>query len=152
MSNQTTCITPNCTSKPILNGLCEQHYLQGMQHKFERELTIEAVHTGLIDGKIPEKAALQAELQQVKTWWVQAYDALSQGKADSTFREETGQVPEWCLTIAKGIIDEEKAHRENRQQDSFLNFEKRHTLTFFNNMSAGLQSNGEQHPEVQQEN
>ncbi len=143
MQNQAICITPDCTTTPILNGLCEQHYLQQMQHKFERELIIEAIHTGPIEGKAPEKEGLQTELQQIKVWWNQAYNALGQGKADETFQEETEQVPEWCLTIAKGIIDEEKAHREQRQPDSFLNFEKRHTLEFFDNMAAGLMSDGE---------
>ena len=147
MSSQTTCITLNCTAKSILNGLCEQHYLQGMQHKFERELTIEAIHTGLIEGRVPEKAELQTELQQVKLWWNQAYGALSQGQADATFQDETEQVPEWCQTIAKGIIDEEKAYREQRQPDSFLNFEKRHTLELFENMAAGLMSDGKERSE-----
>ena len=142
MTNPNTCITTNCNATPILNGLCEQHYLQGMQHKFERELTIETIHTGLIDGKAPDKEGVQTELQQVKLWWNQAYSAFSSGESDDTFQQETEQVPEWCLTIAKGIIDEEKAHREQRQPDSFLNFEKRHTLAFFENMSAGLMSDG----------
>ena len=72
--------------------------------------------------------------------------ALRAERQDSVLRDETEYAPEWCIAIAKAIIKEEIDFRAGREADATTAYLKKSSWERFENLEAGLMSNGIERP------
>jgi hypothetical protein len=62
-------------------------------------------------------------------------------------KDETEFAPEWCIAIASAIIQEEASFRAGREADAGTLYVKGLSWERFENLEAGLMSNGVRRPE-----
>jgi hypothetical protein len=146
-AKQPTCRKWSCEEPPFLGGLCKAHHGENHTKEVARRAAIEALTSLTINGKLPEKPQLKDELLKAARWWDRACMALRLECQDSALKDEIASAPEWCIAIANAIIQEEASFRAGREADATTLYLKRLSWERFENLEAGLMSNGVQRPE-----
>lgn len=141
-----TCRKSRCEESPFQGGLCKAHHEEDHAKEVARRAAIEALTTLTIDGKLPEKPELKDELLKAVRWWDRARMALRSERQDSVLKDETEYASEWCIAIASAIIQEENSFRVGREADAKTLHLKRLSWERFENLEAGLMSNGVKRP------
>ena len=141
-----TCRKGRCKEPPFLGGLCKAHHEEDHAKELARRAAIEALTTLTIDGKLPHKSGLKDELLKAARWWDRACMALRSERQDSVLKDETEYATEWCIAIANAIIQEETSFRAGREPDATTLYLKKLSWERFENLEAGLMSNGVKRP------
>ena len=141
-----TCIKWRCDEPPYLSGLCQQHHEENQAKRAEERAAIDEPKARLVNGRPLEKPGLNDELRQAARWWNRACLALQQNREDEVLKEETEYALSWCTSIAGAIIKEEEAYRNGRPEDPTVVYLKGIAWERFENLEAGLMSNGVERP------
>lgn len=141
-----TCRQWRCEEPVFLGGLCKTHHEENVLNEQSLRAAIEALTTRTIDGALPKKPGLKDELLKASRWWDQACMALQSQRQDKILLEETETATEWCIAIAKAIIQEEKNFLAGKDDDYTCSYLKRISWERFENLEAGLMSNGIKRP------
>lgn len=137
-----TCYHYRCNKPPVMGGLCQEHYNEDRAKEEARRDAIDAIVRWQVDGTRITSAQLRDELERVYDWWVRAHRALQAEAEDKVLLDETHFAPEWCIAIAGVIVKEERAHREGKAPDEYLQHIKQISWERFNFLAQGLMSNG----------
>jgi hypothetical protein len=136
------CSAYRCSESPYRNGLCEAHYEENRRKSLRRNAAVSALHSGVIDGRLSDNQELREELIKIRKWCDRACRATNNNFEDELLRDETEYALEWCIAIAQEIIDEELACRLGRAGNSLSKEIKKTAWERFDNLEAGLMSNG----------
>lgn len=137
-----TCRTYRCNRPPVLGGLCEQHHAEQQAKEQARREAVDAIMYHTVDGARISSAALLDELKRLVPWWDKAHWAMQYGLHDPVLRDEVEYAPEWCIAIAAVIVAQERDHRLGKGVSEYDQELKRIAWERFDNLSAGLMSNG----------
>lgn len=135
-----------CEESQYLGGLCKLHHEEARAKEADEQAAIEALKTWRVEGCSPEKPGLKDELMRASRWWDKACLALQANKKDEVLLDETESALSWCISIAKAIIQDEVAHRHGRAEDPTVVYLKSLAWERFENLEAGLMSNGVERP------
>ena len=127
---------------PYRNGLCDEHYEENQRKKLRRDAATGTLHSGVIDGRLPDNTALREELFRIRKWWFRACDSINNKNEDKVLRDEAEYALEWCIAIVQEIIEEELATRRGTSVNILSHEIKRIAWERFENLEAGLMSNG----------
>ena len=122
------------------------HHEEARAKEADEQAAIEALKTWRVEGCSPEKPGLKDELMRASRWWDKACLALQANKKDEVLLDETESALSWCISIAKAIIQDEVAHRHGRAEDPTVVYLKSLAWERFENLEAGLMSNGVERP------
>lgn len=138
-----SCRASGCAEVPFLGGLCRQHYDEADRRAQRRRAAIDALHTAVIDDRLPDDLALREELTRLRKWWDRACSAV-QTKRDSALMpaDEADYALEWCIALAQEIVDAERAARGGKKAEDTLACTRHWVWERFGNLEAGLRSNG----------
>ncbi len=100
------CSVSGCIDAPYLAGLCEKHYKEHSQRTHHRDVAIQTLHTGTVEGRLPDEPSLREELSKLREWWDRACRVV-QSQRDAEFMplDEAEYALEWCISLAQEIID-----------------------------------------------
>ena len=140
------CRESRCFEPPYRDGLCEEHYEMYRRNKLRRDAAIETLHTAVIGGRLPDNPELHEELIKIRKWWDRACRSVINNFEDEVLRDETEYASEWCIAIVQEIIDEELSYRQGSSERTFSKEIKRLAWERFENLEAGLMSNGVPRP------
>lgn len=115
-------------------GLCVEHYNREIERRRIRSDAIDALDSGLIDGKPPQDPYLAAELAKIHAWWRRARDAIDSGVDDKIFGDEIEGATNWCIALTIEIVKAEKAVRIGNQRGYRLEAIKIWVWDCFNNL------------------
>jgi hypothetical protein len=139
------CREYRCTEPPYRDGLCEEHYEENKSKQLRHDAAVNALHMGIIDGRVLDNQELRGELLKVRKWWDRACRSVNYNVEDEILRDEAQSALEWCIAIAQEIIDEELAYRSDNSKSFSKEISKeikRIAWERFENLEAGLMSNG----------
>lgn len=140
---QKTCRHADCDNFPYLGGLCREHDEEDRRKRKRRATAIDTLHTGVIDGRIPEDLALRDELQKIQAWWDKACRAVQQRQTIEPLPlDEADYALEWCIALAQEIVDAELAHRAGNTPGHGLEHVRHWVWERFGFLTQGLHSNG----------
>ena len=140
--NKAVCSVSGCAEPLYLGGLCEEHHLESVKTREKRETAINTLETATIDGRMPDNNALCDELLKTRKWWFRACDSMRNNIQDKVLLDEAKYAFEWCVAIAQIIIDEELLFRQEQPSNKMFHERKRVFWERFENLEAGLMSNG----------
>jgi ATP:corrinoid adenosyltransferase len=141
-----TCGKFRCSNPAYMFGLCKEHYEKAEEDKRRREAALQAFHFTLIDGSLPKSPELREELFQIQDWWRRACDALNFGRKDEVLLDDAEYAVEWCIALAKEIVDAEIAFRNGSAPSYSLESTREWVWARFHNLEKGLRSNGLNRP------
>ncbi len=136
------CCTDGCDEPTYIGSLCRQHHEERVREQSCREAAVNALHTMVIDGRIPEDNELREELLRLRQWWDRACRAATSNIKDHLLRDEAEFALEWCIALAKEIVNAEMAFRQGEPSSSSLGATRHWVWERFRNLEAGLKSNG----------
>lgn len=145
---QDVCAKWRCHKPPFLGGLCKEHHQQDQQETQRRHDAADALHRGVVDGSVFQTDALRQELDRLRKWWYTACDAVNYSRPHSVLKDEAEYAVEWCIALAKELVDAERAARLGRLEVHYsLEYTREWVWERFNNLERGLMSNGIARPE-----
>jgi hypothetical protein len=138
-----SCREPRCDEAVHLGGLCQKHHEEDSRRSRRRDAAVGALHTLIIDGRLPEGPGLREELLNLRPWWDRACDAVQTNRGSQLMPlDEAEFALEWCISLAQEIVDAELAVRSGRTIENSLGYTREWVWERFKNLEAGRRSNG----------
>ncbi len=123
-------------------GLCRPHYEEHAREEAQRDEAVQALHRSVIDGLPIQQPELREEFLKLQKWWTRACTVRNFGGEDPILKDEAEYALEWCISLAKVIITEEKKFRSGDTRKPEWNYTRDWVWDRFKNLEAGLMSNG----------
>jgi choline dehydrogenase-like flavoprotein len=137
------CRVSGCPEDPYLGGLCKAHHEKDAVHDRRRDAAVHALHTAMINDRLPDDPTLREELFQLREWWNRACLAVQAQRSGHLMPlDEAEYALEWSISLAQEIVDAEIAVRNGRPVGKSLDATRDWVWGRFRNLEAGLQSNG----------
>lgn len=128
-------------------GLCIEHFEKEQQSEMQRADALELLHRSNLDGSFLTKAELHSDFERVQKWWGEVCSYMNSQRNHPVLKDEIEFAKEWCISIAKSIIEEESAFRNAAHYDEKTNRLLRQQIwSRFENLEKGLMSNGVARP------
>lgn len=138
-----TCIKSGCSDEPYLGGLCKSHHEEAESKKRLRDEALTTLHHGTIDGELASDPKLRNELERLRECWYRTCSVLqTQRGIPSMPLDEAKYATDWCISMAQEIIKAEREIASGRQVSLSLESTRRWVWERFENLDAGLCSNG----------
>lgn len=114
-----------------------------MNRNLRRDQAIDALHTLVVGGRLPDNEALRIELLELSRWWQMACNAVQTNREVELMPlEEAEYALEWCIALAGELVAAELAFRDGRAASHSLVGTRTWVWGRFKNLDAGLRSNG----------
>ena len=137
------CRSRGCENVVFMGGLCKDHFEESEIKRRRRRDAIDTLHRRIIDGQLPQNLILKDELASLCPWWDRACMAVnSRRSVDMLPFDEANDAVEWCISVAEGIIDQERTFRENGRFDPTAAAFRQWAWDRFAYLEKGLRSNG----------
>lgn len=147
MKRKKLCSVYRCTHPPHLGGLCESHAEEARIKAQRNEDALEALHFGVIDGKLPTDSTIREDLNRLGARWRDACHSINYRIQNGVLKDEAEAATSWCISLAQELIDAERATRVGRAFDpTMLNYTRQWVWERFSNLERGLMSNGVERP------
>ena len=137
-----TCSKFRCDNPVYMFGLCKDHHEKAEEDKHRLETAIQALFFSVIDGSLPKNLELREELFRIQKWWHRACDAVNFDRKDEVLLDDAQYAVEWCIALAKEIVDAEIAFRNGTPPSYSLEDTRTWVWERFHNLEKGLMSNG----------
>lgn len=138
-----TCLRENCSNDPYLGGLCQRHHEEDLSHRQLRNDALQALHKGIIDGKIPISQDIHKELKRLHLYWDRVCNVVqAQRGTDTMPLEEADYATEWCIALAQEIVKAQRELAAGKGMPTSLTYTGEWVWERFRNLDAGLCSNG----------
>lgn len=138
-----TCRVRGCESAPYLGGLCARHYEEDVARTRLRDDALALLHHGSVDGTSIKTPELVAETHRLREYWYHVCLAATQQRDSGPIpKDEADSATEWCITIASGLVEDERLVRAGGRTPGQPRPENEYFWVRLRNLEAGLQSNG----------
>lgn len=131
-----------CTEPPHSGGLCREHNDERIHKNRRRDAALNALHTGAVEGRLPDDPELREELQRLRTWWERACFSINHQRENEILKDEAPYAIEWCISLAVEIVAAETAIRQGNNIPHTLQATRGWVWERFSNLEKGLMSNG----------
>ncbi len=142
MRKKLKCREYKCSTPPYLGGLCKEHHAERTERHRRRDAALTALETVTIEGSLPKNPELRDELLKIRGWWDRACSSVRSKRKDEVLWDEAEDAIGWCIALAQEIVDAEIAFRTGKQPSISLEGTRHWVWDRFNNLEAGLRSNG----------
>jgi hypothetical protein len=106
---------------------------------------VNALHFLKVDNSVITNSALLEDMDKLRKWWNLACDSVNRGKPHRMLGKEDKYVLDWCVNLAKELVDAESAYRSNLAFDEIkLKLMRQSTWEKFTNLEKGLTSYAEE--------
>ena len=137
-----SCQKSRCSETAEIMGFCRQHYEEYAEDAKLRDEAVQALHRGTLDNDLFKKIELSDEFSRLQKWWFRTCDSLNYSRKDPILGDEAEYSKEWCISLAKVIIREERAYRGGDLNKQEWDSTRDWVWERFRNLEAGLMSNG----------
>lgn len=137
------CRVYGCSEEVYLGGLCRKHVKEERLEAQRETAAMRALESLTIGGRLPDDLTLREELAQLREWWDRASIVVQTKREDELMpADEAKYALQWCIALAKEIVDAELALRDGRAVSASLGATRAWVWERFRNLTAGLRSNG----------
>ena len=137
-----TCRKHRCEDEPYLGGLCRKHHDEQAELRRRDDDGRTLLDRYTVDGSVVGTQTLEEELDRIRQYWSDSCRAVQQQRDIGVIPlEEAEYAITWCIRIASGIVDDERAARKDPSTKGTIEM-RRHFWERFDFLEQGLHSNG----------
>lgn len=137
------CSESGCDLAPYLGGLCKQHHAEHEREHEKRARALNVLHRRQPDSDVRYTGELAADWRALHSRWDRVCDVVKGQRGTKNLPlSEAEYAIDWCIALAVELLSAEDALAMGNKPPSSLEITRGWVNERFENLEAGLTSNG----------